>query len=133
MLEILLHFALGEVTADEALGVVDRVLRIRGRLILCGHSDHARAFRVGECDPRGRGARAVGVGHDLDAADARPNHRDTRVGSTQVDADDQVSAVAARRAVGRAVGRALFLVRRQGAAQIGRCRQERRLVAVRRR
>jgi hypothetical protein len=64
----------GELAADEALGVEDGVLRVHRGLVLGGVADHALRLREG--DERRGGAVTLVVGDDLDAvilpdADAR--------------------------------------------------------------
>ena len=82
-----LHVALGgrvgELAADEALGVEDGVRGVHRRLVLRGVADHALRLREG--DERGRRAVALVVGDDLNAV-VLPD-ADARVGGAQVDAD----------------------------------------------
>ena len=83
--DVLLHFLLGELAADQALHRVDGVLGVGHRLALGrGADEDLAAVLVG--DDRRRRARAFAV---LDHLGGVAFHdRDARVGGAQVDADD---------------------------------------------
>jgi hypothetical protein len=83
--DVLLHFLLGELAADQALHRVQRVARVGDGLALGRGADEDLAvFLVG--DDRRRGARAFRV---LDHLDVVAFHDgDARVGGAEVDADD---------------------------------------------
>jgi hypothetical protein len=87
MARTVLHVGLddrvGKATADEALGVEDRVGRVHRRLVLGRIADHA--LGIGERDVRRGRAVALVVGDDLDAV-VLPD-ADARVGRAEIDAD----------------------------------------------
>lgn len=68
MLCVLLDIAVGELTADETLGVKHGVRWVRRRLVLCGFTDEA--FVVGEGDPRRSDTVTLVVGDDFNLAAA---------------------------------------------------------------
>jgi hypothetical protein len=83
--DVLLHFLLGELAADEALHRVDRVLRVGHRLALRRSADEDLAAVLVR-DDRRRRARALAV---LDHLGRVAFHdRDARVRGAEVDADD---------------------------------------------
>jgi hypothetical protein len=83
--DILLHFLLGELAADQPLHRVDGVLRIGHRLAFGRRADKDLAIVLVGNDRR-RGARAFTVLDDLGAVAFHDGH--ARVRGAQVDADD---------------------------------------------
>jgi hypothetical protein len=94
--DVLLHFLLGELAADQALDGVQRVLGVGHGLALGGRADqHFTVFLVGH-DGR-RGARTFAVLDHLGGVAFHDGH--AAVGGAQVDADDFSHVVLRKRNV----------------------------------
>lgn len=83
MLHVGLDLGVGELAANQPLGVEDGVVRVHGDLVLGGIAD--QTLSVGEGNERGRGAVALVVGDDVASVLAEDAH--ARVRGTQIDTD----------------------------------------------
>jgi hypothetical protein len=72
VLHVLLHQGVGELLADQALGVVDGVQGVLSDLVLGGVAD--QTLLVGEGDLRGGGLVALVVGDDLHVVVSENGH-----------------------------------------------------------
>ena len=72
VLHVGLDLSVGELAADESLGVEDGVVRVHGDLVLCSIAD--QSFSVGEGHEGGSCAVALVVGNDLDAVISEDSH-----------------------------------------------------------
>ncbi|EIL99176.1 putative NAD-specific glutamate dehydrogenase [Rhodanobacter thiooxydans LCS2] len=115
--QVLLHFLVGELAADQALHRVEGVLRV-GHALALGRGAHQHLAVLGEGDDGRRGAIAFRVLDDLGRAAVHHGH--AGVGRTQVDADDLAHVIALR--ILRAAP-AAAMVSRWGSAWVIQCRQ----------
>ena len=83
VLHVGLHLSIGELAANESLGVEDGVDGVHRDLVLRGIAD--QTLGVGECDERGGCAVALVVGDDLNSVIAVDTG--ARVGRAQIDTD----------------------------------------------
>ena len=83
VLHVGLNLSIGELAADETLGVEDGVVRVHGDLVLGGITD--QTLGVSEGNERRSGAVALVVGNDIASVLSEDTH--ARVRGTEIDTD----------------------------------------------
>mmetsp|Transcript_32269 Transcript_32269/g.80929 ORF Transcript_32269/g.80929 Transcript_32269/m.80929 type:complete len:232 (+) Transcript_32269:1461-2156(+) len=89
VLDVALHLLVVKLATDDALGIVDGVLGVEGRLVLRSVTDEF--LGLGEGHVRGRDAVSKVVGDDFHTALLEHTH--TGVGGTKIDTDDGANVI----------------------------------------